>query len=242
MFVKYFDKVGEDIDLVANNYKQQFLLQSHFDIDNKGLINILKLKPSFIVDLIEELYKQTDNFSLSGSHLDFSNIWIVDNIEEYIEKAINFIIEKDLWFGIQEHFANTFFKIKRDDILEKSNAFIKYFIEKYHLDPQKMSVIFNVIKSNRKEIYEEMLISYLELNPNLEDFKKIRLVSSSGVYSGDVIIGDITANKWKETLNIIEKSNLGINMLPIKNYINEMIKMELENGDRERQRRFISKM
>ncbi len=241
VFTKYFDKLGDNIHVIKKAYKQQFLMQQHFDIENKGLINILKIEPSFLVELVGELYEHEELKSLSGSHLNFSQIWEIDNIEKHLKMVIEISIKNDLFFCIQEHFINAFFKNTKKELIEKSNNFITKYIKENHSDPNKMLVIFDVIKHNRQDLLEEMLLLYITLNQDLEDFKKINIVHHGGIYHGDVIISDIIAGKWREILEIVNKSKLGMELIPIKTYIKEIIDFELENGNRERQRRFISK-
>ena len=64
---------------------------------------------------------------------------------------------------------------------------------------------------------------------------------NGGTYSGDVIIGDIQASEWRNLLEIANKSDVGIKLIPIKNYINEQIESCLRSGDWERQRKFLRK-
>ncbi len=63
----------------------------------------------------------------------------------------------------------------------------------------------------------------------------------NGVSGGDEILADIEAADWRNILSTIEKSDMGIRLLPIKQYVNQQIEFCLRSADRERQRRFLER-
>ena len=54
-----------------------------------------------------------------------------------------------------------------------------------------------------------------------------------------MIIGDIQETDWRNILSIVEKSNVGIDLILIKGYLNEKIESCSRSGDWERKRRFL---
>jgi hypothetical protein len=79
------------------------------------------------------------------------------------------------------------------------------------------------------------------LNQDPEVFSRIWWRENGCSYSGDEIIGDIEAADWRNILSIVEKSDVGIKLLPIKNYIHQKIESCLRSGDWERKRSFLEK-
>ena len=69
-------------------------------------------------------------------------------------------------------------------------------------------------------------------------FSRIHWEATRGVYSGNVIIGDIETAEWYNILSIIKKSTVGIKLIPIKNYIEEKIDDCKKYSEIERQRRY----
>ena len=88
-------------------------------------------------------------------------------------------------------------------------------------------------------LFEEILLLFISLTQNVKLFSEIWWIGNGGCYCGEVIIGDINAAKWRNILSIVEKSNLGIKLLPIKQYINSQIESKLKQAEWERQRKFI---
>jgi hypothetical protein len=92
-----------------------------------------------------------------------------------------------------------------------------------------------------RELYEDVLLLFLTLNHNRETFSKIWWRGNGTSGSGNVILSDIEAADWRNILSIVEKSSVGVLLLPIKQYLNEQIESCLRNGDRERLWRFTER-
>jgi len=61
----------------------------------------------------------------------------------------------------------------------------------------------------------------------------------STAYSYDVNFGDMEASEWRNILSIVDKSNLGIKLLPVKQYINSNIESALKSAEYERRRKYL---
>lgn len=241
-FSKHFENLGDDIELIKKAYIQQNLIQNHFDYEGKGFIEILKIDKNFLIEFVESLYSATDRHSLGGDHSDMSYVWNIKNIEETLIQVFDLIIEKDLYFGILEHYCNVFFRNPKEEQQKKrADDFIRQYVIDNNQDYKKMQVIVDLIRHSRKELFEEIFLLFISLNQAKEIFGKLMWRGNGGTYSGDVIIGDIQAAEWRNLLEIANKSDLGIKLIPIKNYINEQIESCLKSGDWERQRKFLRK-
>jgi len=241
-FSKHFSNLGDDIELIKKAYIQQNLIQNHFDYEGKGFLEILKIDRNFLIEFVESLYSATDRHSLGGDHSDMSYVWNIENIEETLIQVFDLIIEKDLYFGILEHYCNVFFRNpKEEEQKKRADDFIRQYVIDNNSDYKKMQVIVDLIRHSRKELFEEIFLLFISLNQDRELFGKLLWRGNGGTYSGDVIIGDIQASEWRNLLSIANKSDLGIKLILIKNYINEQIESCLRSGDWERQRKFLRK-
>ena len=104
-----------------------------------------------------------------------------------------------------------------------------------------MNVVVDIVRHSMRELYEEILLLFLSLNQNVDDFSRIHWRGTSTMGSGDVILSDIEAADWRNVLSIVQKSDVGFRLTPIKIYISEMIDFSLQRGDWERQQRFIER-
>ncbi|MCG8749350.1 hypothetical protein [Tenacibaculum finnmarkense] len=241
-FNNYFENFGEDIELIKKAYIQQYLIQDHFDFEGKVFLQILKKDRNFLIQFIESLYMTSDRHSLGGNHRNMSYVWYIENIEETLIKVFDLIIDKNLYFGILEHYCNVFFRsTKGENQKKKADNFIRKYVINNNNNYKKMQVIVDIIRHTRKELFEEIFLLFISLNQDVKIFGRLSWISSGGTYSGDTIVGDIRASEWQNILSITERGNLGYKVLSIKTYLNEQIQSCLERAHTERQRKFLRK-
>lgn len=239
-FSEHFDQLGDDIELIKTAYLQQDKIQNHFDYEGKGFLNILKKDSKFIIQYLNDLYADKP-FGLSGDHRNLSFVWQVDDIEKVLGEVFDLVIQKESYLGILDHFCNSFFRNLQGKENEKAKTFLLSYCNANASDPDKINVVVDIARHTMKEIFDEIMLLFLSLNQDKEAFSKIWWRGNGGSYSGDVIIGDIEAAEWQNILATVNKSTVGIKLIPIKKYINEQIEYNLRSGDRERQRRFLGK-
>lgn len=240
LFEKHLPKLGDDLELVKKFYIQQRVIQNHFDFDFKGLKSILKEAPFFLVEYISGLYIK-DKHEFLEDHEGMGFVWEFDEAEKIVTQVFDLFREKAWWFGIQEHYCGSFFTNVAAEHQDRSDRFLMNMIQSNYSEPKKVNEVIDIVRHKRTELLEQAILTYLELNQNPEDFRKISWTGSGGVYHGDVIIGDIRAAGWRNILSIVEKSDLGVKILPIKQEINQTIEHELESGDQERKRKFLQR-
>ena len=240
LFIEHFDELGDDIDLIARAYIQQSNIQAHFDLRGEGMINIMSENPQFLLEYVDSLYSP-ERHGFPNNNLSMSFIWQVKNIEIILDETFDLVTSKGLFTGILEHFCNVFFKNIEHKEMDRGKTFLMKYLSKNYLDVNKINAVVDVVRHSMPEIFEEMLLLFLSLCQNVEVFSKVWWRGNGGVYSGNVIIADVEMAEWKNIQSIIEKSKVGIKLLPIKSYVNEKIEACKKSGDWERQRRFTSK-
>ena len=237
-FSTHFEQLGDDIELIKKAYIQQDKIQNHFDYEGKGLVNILNRDTEFLLEYVKGLYAEV-KFGLSGYYKNLGVVWQVQNIESTMSDVIDFVISREPYFGISDHFCNTFFKGVRDAEKEKAKEFIINYTKKNFGSPEKMNIVIDIVRHSFKEIYEDIILLFLSLTQDVNLFSKVWWRGNGTSGTGNVILADIEAADWKNILFIVEKSDVGIKLIPIKKYLNTQIESCLRSGDWERQRRFL---
>jgi hypothetical protein len=237
-FSTHFEQLGDDIALIKKAYIQQDKIQNHFDYEGKGFVNILNKDVNFLLEYVKSLYAEV-KFGLSGYHKNLGVVWQVENIESTMPEVIDFVISREPYFGISDHFCNAFFKGIRDSEREKAKEFIIEYCKKNFDSSDKMNVIIDIVRHSLKELYGDVILLFLSLTQDVDLFSKIWWRGNGAGGSGNVILADIEAADWKNILAIVEKSDTGIKLIPIKKYLNTKIESCLRSGDLERQRRFL---
>ena len=240
VFTKHFDKLGDDIGIIKEAYLQQSKLSDHFDYNGKGLLNILKIDPSFLVNFVNTFFNVADG-RFEKEKVNLSCIWEIENIENQLIRVFDEVIEKEIYLGTLEHYCNNFFRDIKNTHQLKADSFLLNYVKSNYDNQIKVNVVVDIVRNSRTELFERVLLLYLSLNKSKEAFSKIYWIKNGGVYSGDVIFGDVEAAEWRTILSIVEKAALGIKLIPIKRYLAEKIENCLQSGNYERKRRFLQK-
>lgn len=240
-FEKYSAMLSDNFELLKKSYiQQEKKVDIHFDLQCEGLKELLRIRPDFLLEYINDFYTDKGEMANRNTHTQLSFVWDLGENNELIKKAALLIIENNYYFGIGEHPLIIFFRHLNEEQKIKAKEFLLGFISAYHTDEKKMNPIFDVLRHTLKEFFEEAFLHYLSLNTDVENFKKIWWRGNGGSYSGDVIIGEIHAKEWQNILELVVKSNNQLDLIPIKSYIKKQIEYELKSGEEERKRKFIN--
>lgn len=239
-FNENFDQLGNDIELIKKAYIQQDKIRNHFDFEGKGMLNILKKDSNFLLEYINSLY-EVKQFGISGDHKRFEFVWQVEGIENVLANVFDLMFEKEPYLGFGDHFCNAFFKNLQTKQKEKASKFLLNYVRTNFNSYGKMNIVVDIARHSMQELFDDILLLFLSLTQDKNIFSKISWRGNGGIYSGDVNIGDIEAADWRSIILVVERSDVGINLIPIKRYINEQIEHSLKRADWERQRRFLER-
>lgn len=237
-FEKYSVILADDYDLLKKSYIQQEKKSNHFDFSREGLKALLQVNPNFLLEYITSFYANEVYQLNRNTNNQFPFVWDLENNNELVEQSIILIIENNYYYGILKHPIIIFFQNLNGEQKLKAQSFILTFISKYGLIVEKMNPIFNVIRHTMKDFFETAFLHYLSLNTEIESFEKIWWRGNGGTYSGYVIIGEIHAKEWQKILEMAEKSNNHLDLIPIKTYIKRQVEYELRSAEDERKRKF----
>lgn len=240
LFEDYFIHLKDDLDLVKKTYLQQYKLDEHFDFSNEGLLNILKEDVSFLYEFFMRLKNDTE-MRLHSRHNNMSFVWQLDGVEEEISKIIDLVMADELYFGFIDHDLNVFFARLSNSNRKRADNYLLGLIELYASDTKMMDMILDVIRNSCRDLFEPALLKYLSVNQNVKQFSEIRWRSPISVGSGDVIFAEEQAENWKSILKVVERSGMGIRLIPIKRLISDRIQSCINKAEWERKMKYISK-
>lgn len=239
-FSTHFDQLGDDIELIKKAYLQQDKIHNHFDYEGKGFLNILKKDSKFLIEYVNSLYAEK-HFGISSDHKNLAFVWQVESIEPVLKEIFDLVTEREPYFGISDHFCNSFFRNLQGETKERAKNFLLDYSKANFSDSNKMNVVVDIVRHSMKEMFDEILLMFLSLSQDRGIFSKIWWRGNGTSGSGNVILADIEMADWRNILSIVEKSAVGIKLIPIKKYLNEQIEYCLKSGDWERQRRFLER-
>jgi hypothetical protein len=240
-FSEYFELLGDDIDLIKKAYIQQVEIKNQFDYKKEGFIKILTHDVDFLIEYVESLYTRNSTRHYLDDDHELGIIWQVENIESILSKLFDLTSEKEDYTVTLGHFCNSFFWNLQIETKERAKCFLLNYCKNNYKDDKKINIVVDIVRHSMSELYNEILLSFLSLTQDPDLFSRIYWSGMGCTVFGDTIMGDIKAAEWRNILSIVEKSDLGIKLFPIKQYINSQIEYELEYANWERRRRFFEK-
>lgn len=240
-FSQHIEYLKNDFKTVKEAYIQQDEYDPHYDYGGKELLSLLKNDKNFLLEYIEHLYELKDRHR-SYEYKSLSVVWLVDSIQDVLFRVFDFIAEKEIYLGILDHFCNSFFfEIKKDENKIKSNFFITTYIDKNYQDLIKMNMIVDVLRHTKKDFFEDAYLHFLQLTQDVNLYSKIWWIGNGRSTTGNESLGEKMALNWRRVLEITNKLDLGIKLIPIKKYINDEIESALNYAEGEKRRRFLDR-
>jgi hypothetical protein len=237
-FNKYYDYLKNDITTVKEAYIQQAEFDPHYDYGGTELLSILKIDRNFITEYIEYLYLQKERHQVY-EYKNLSVVWRLDGAEDVFTHLFNFIADNENSMVTLEHFCNSFFyEISTDEIKIKTDQFILNYIKINYNNIKRMNMIADVLRHTKVELFEEACLYFLKLTQDIDIYKKISWIGSGESATGNESIGEKMALKWRRILEITNKLDLGLKLIPIKKYINDEIEDAMKYAEHEKKRRF----
>jgi hypothetical protein len=239
-FEKYFEQLGDDIELIKKAYLQQVLLEKHFDYEKNGLLKIISKDNYFLFEYVCFIsINNPDKYHIDNDH-ELVIIWLVDNIETVLVDIFDLACKDDNHFDLLNDICKSFFYNLKEDQKERAKNFLFDYCRENYNNSNKISLIVDIIRHTMNEYYNEVLLYFLSFTQDKDLFSKISWNDDvTMTFSRDTIHGDIDASRWRNILSIVDKSDLGIKLIPIKQYINSKIEFALKRADYERKMKYL---
>lgn len=240
IFTSHLDYFEYDYELIKQSYFQQLRLNHSqvFDHRGNGFKQIFNLYQNFLPEYFETFYSDYD---MSGHDTDpnISFIWDTDSHFVLIERAINSLCEKKLYSHFGDHvICNIFHHL--DDI-QKSNAilFLTQYIKTNHKNTSRIEMIFTAIRTCFNDKFEYLFLLFLSVNTDLQDFTAIDWAGPVGTQAGHSIFGELYAKKWEKVLDMVNKAENKLTIIPIQNYLRKRISDYYKWAESERINNFL---
>ena len=244
-FSDFFEYLGDDLKLIKQSYIQQDTRDISFDYGGKGFLKILKEDNKFLFEYVENLCRDKSdlgNYSrLSSDGRSLGFIWAVKGIEPQVLKVFELLLKEQPYFGINSHYCNVFFRDFKKEYTSRIDKFLMQYVKNNIHDHHKVDLIVDITRYSRNDLFEEIILYYISLNQNVDQFKRIHWRGSGTLWMGDENPGDLEAADWRKILSIVEKSNIGFKLISIKKYLNERVESCLEYAESERKRKFLGR-
>jgi len=200
LFDFYIEENKALIDLFKGNpdlLKKAYLIvlktNWHADDDGQYLTYILDLDSNFILEYIDWIYEQKEQYYHFDDTRDYSFFWRHENYEELMSRVVDRVYEREreqLGFGYNnlQRFFILNADVKDNTLLQdRQDKLLKRLIENLHQDIEFIQFVFNVITQLSYERCRSFIALFLERNKNFDDFEKLPLEPSFWSWEGSAV-------------------------------------------------------
>jgi len=239
-FETYSNGFAIPISLMEDTYLLQEKLNNGYDYGREGLKTLVVLDHRFLIRYIKAFYSSKTSFDRIDTHNRLPFVWDLDNYESLVEETVDTIIENNFSSGFLEHPIGILFKQLETSQLLKAKDFLTKYVSKNYLHSERIRAVFELLRGSMADFHDELMLIYLNCNPGIKNFEKINWIGNGGMYSGDVIIGQVNAEKWSRLLSVVKRADDSLEIIPITAYIKAQIEYQLSRGEEEKIRKFIN--
>jgi hypothetical protein len=237
LFEKYVNLFTDDIKILKETYLLQDFTEPHFDYDSKGLEQLCIFYPEFLLEYFEYYYSVPEYKRPNREHRDKYNfIWENEGLIERMDSILDYIIDKENYFGINDHPAGNLFELLKPEESKKALSFLKAYMIKNTNSPEHLTVVMDIIHKKFPNEKECFIKTHLTKNKDKAIFEKVRWIYQQAVWSGNVDPDLIRVKRWEEVLGYVNSLPEDIMLLPIQNYIKENIERYNEYSRRNKKR------
>lgn len=242
LFEKYLDLFHDDIKTLKETYLIQDLTENDFDYDSKGLAQLCLSYPDFLLEYFEHFYSAPELKRPNKEYRDkYSFIWSNENLIQRMEFVLDFIIDKEQYYGIGEHPAGKLFEQLNPNESQRAISFLRLYMIKHTNSPEHLTVVMDIVNKKFTDRTESFVKTHLIINKNKSVFEKVKWTYNQVVYGGNDDTDLITAKRWEEILSYVNSLPEDIMLLPIQNFINETIDRYKEYSRSTKKRRAKAK-
>ncbi len=238
LFEKYVNLFADDIKILKETYLLQDFTQPHFDYDSEGLEQLCIFYPEFLLEYFEYYYSIPELKRPNREHRDKYNfVWKNDDLIERMESILDYIIDKEQYYGISDHPTGNLFEQLKPEESKRAISFLRTYMIKYTNSPEHLTVIMDIVNKKFVNEKESFIKIHLIKNRDKAIFEKVNWIYQQAVWSGNVDPDLIRAKRWEEVLGYINSLPEDIMLLPIQNYITEIIERYKDYSRRNKKRR-----
>ncbi|WP_040879717.1 hypothetical protein [Galbibacter orientalis] len=238
LFEKYVNLFTDDIKILKETYLLQDFTQAHFDYDSEGLEQLCIFYPEFLLEYFEYYYSISELKRPNREHRDKYNfVWKNEDLIERMESILDYIIDKEHYYGISDHPTGNLFEQLKPEESKRAISFLRTYMIKHTNSPEHLTVVMDIVHKKFANEKESFIKTHLIKNKDKAVFEKVRWIYQQAVWSGNEDPDLIRAKRWEEVLGYINSLPEDIMLLPIQNYIKEIIERNKEYSRRNKKRR-----
>lgn len=179
---------SNDIGVLENLYIDA--IEEHIDYYGKLFISLVKNNIKFLDRFIRKLIGVNDVNDRCYHKRKFELLWEQENYNELIQISLDAILRIELYSWVHKSYIKEIFSNNANTsiaIKDRKIEWIKNYISQFSNNEEKLNLIFYVISSIFKESRIELIEYFLNVNKDVEMFKKLHLFPWEKSWSGSEV-------------------------------------------------------
>jgi hypothetical protein len=182
-----------DIVLLKRAYLLTVHTDRHEDNDGGTFSRILDVDRDFILEYLDEIYKEKRRVRRGDDTRDYSFLWMRMDFKDLMARVVERIYQHEKERGSFWHtYLETFFRLREPgkhnaEIRQKQDLFLRDLIEQRYDDSDFMKYLFSLIAKLPPEMRRSLVATFLQRNTRFEDFRALSLEPSTWSWSGSAV-------------------------------------------------------
>ena len=242
-FGKWIELFNGDTTLLLQVYLLSFRQDIHFDYSGECLNILMDYDKILLTKVIDAIYEKEKYPSSYTSMPDLKFLWERTSFYEDIETYAKHVFEKEKnSYGIRDSiFTQLFTKEKcvedASEIAANKERFLKKSISENINNIDYICFIFKASTYMSEDVRIELIVHFLSLNQDIEDFKRVDYELATNSWSGSRV--PYIEKEKGFLMKIIPRLN-SIDLLDHKSYVEQQIESKDRAIEYEKKRDFLS--
>lgn len=242
-FGKWIELFNGDTTLLLKSYLLSFRQDIHFDYSGECLNILMDYDKSLLTKVIDAIYEKEKYPSSYTSMPDLKFLWERTSFYEDIESYAKHVFEKEKnSYGIRDSiFTQLFTKEKgvedASEIAANKERFLKKSISENINNIDYICFIFEASTYMSEDVRIGLIVHFLSLNQDIEDFKRVDYELTTNSWSGSRV--PYIEKEKGFLMKIIPRLN-SIDLLDHKSYVEQQIESKDRAVEYEKKRDFLS--
>lgn len=242
-FGKWVELFNGDTTLLLKSYLLSFQQDIHFDYSGKCLNILMDYDRELLAKVIDAIYEKEKHPSSYTCMPDLKFLWERAGFYEDVESYAKHVFEKEKSsYGIRDSiftqlFANEKGAEDTGAIVVNKEMFLKKSISENKNDIDYICFIFESSTYMSEEVRIELIVHFLSLNQNIEDFKRVDYELTTSSWSGSRV--PYIEKEKSFLMKVIPHLN-SIELLEHKAYVEQQLEHKNRAIEYEKKRDFLS--
>lgn len=243
-FVEYLEHFKNDYVWIRRIYFSQKEIEKkpfRFDPRWQALQKVIQHFPQFLYDFGVKYYLQNLQ-QIKYIHTELGFIWNSEIFFPWIEKLLNSLQTTTSYYVADNGYLKYIFQNNNNKQQEIIHRFLHLYLLKNLSYHKRIDLIFKAAKLLTESYFQRLLSTYLDQEPEPEQFKNILWCYSSNItINGSANTGEVQRKKWEKLQEYVNEGPITPAILPIREYIELQIIQAQNQAKRERLRQFLYK-